>query len=93
MKNSGKALKSLDTFTQGVANQEYGNWLSRIAGVAGMGQQQTNTTNALSQNTAQNVGQTMQDAGQARASGYVGAANAWNTGLQGVGNALGQIKW
>lgn len=93
MKNSGKALKSLDTFTQGVANQEYNNWLNRIAGVAGMGQTQTNQTNALSQNAATNIGQTYQDAGQARASGYVGAANAWSTGLQGVGNALGQIKF
>jgi hypothetical protein len=93
MKNSGKALKSLDTFTQGVANQEYGNWLNRIAGVAGMGQSQTNATNALSQNAATNIGQTYQDQGQARASGYVGAANAWSNGLNQVGNALGQIRW
>lgn len=91
MKNSGKALKSLDTFTQGVANQEYGNWLNRIAGVAGMGQQQTNATNTLSQNAATNIGQTFQDQGQARASGYVGQANAWSNGFNQVGNALGQI--
>lgn len=91
MKNSGKALKSLDTFTQGVANQEYGNWLNRIAGVAGMGQTQTNATNSLSQNAATNIGQTYQDQGQARASGYVGQANAWSNGLNQVGNALGQI--
>lgn len=93
MKNSGKALKSLDTFTQGVANQEYGNWLNRISGVAGMGQNQTNATNTLSANAATNIGQTYQDQGQARASGYVGAANAWNTGLEGLGNAIGQTKW
>lgn len=93
MKNSGKALKSLDTFTQGVANQEYGNWLNRIAGVAGMGQSQTNATNALSQNAATNIGQTYQDQGQARASGYVGQANAWSNGFEQAGNALGKIKW
>jgi hypothetical protein len=92
MKNSGKALKSLETFRQGVANQDYGSWLNRIAGVAGMGQSQVNTNNSMAQNTAQNVGQTMQDAGAARASGYVGAANAWSTGLNGVGNALGQMS-
>lgn len=93
MKNSGKALKSLDRFTTGLADQEYGNWLDRISGVAGMGQNQTNATNTLSANAATNIGQTYQDQGQARASGYVGAANAWNTGLEGLGNAIGQTKW
>lgn len=93
MKNSGKALKSLETFRQGIASDEYNGWLNRIAGVAGMGQAQTNTTNALTQNAATNMGQAYQDAGQARASGYVGAANAWSSGLQGVGNAIGQITY
>ena len=90
MKNSGKALKSLESFRQGLADQTYDNWLNRIAGVAGSGQTQTNTNNSQMLGTASQIGGLMQDAGQARASGYVGAANAWQNGIGGVANALGQ---
>lgn len=92
MKNSGRALKSLEAFSQGLASEEYGGWLNRIAGVAGMGQTQTNTNNAQMQNAGQNIGATMQDAGAARASGYMGAANAWQGGFNQLGNALGQMS-
>jgi len=34
----------------------------------------------------------MQSAGAARASGYVGASNAWSQGIGQVGNALGQLS-
>lgn len=91
MKNSGKALKALESFRQGIASDEYNNWLNRIAGVAGMGQTQTNQTNALSMQAASNMGNAYQDAGQARASGYIGAANAWSNGFNQVGNALGRL--
>lgn len=93
MKNSGKALKSLETFRQGLANQEYGNYLNRLAGMAGMGQSQANQTNSLMANAATNVGNNIQQAGAARASGYVGSANAWGQGLNQVGNALGQMSY
>lgn len=97
MKNSGAALKALTRFRQGLADQEYGNWLNRIASIAGMGQSQVNTTNSLSQTAATNIGQGYQDMGAARASGYVGQANAWSNALGGItnniGNALGQASY
>lgn len=97
MKNSGLAMKELTRFGQGLANQEYGNWLNRLATTAGLGQQQTNTTNALLANTASNVGQTIQNAGDARASGYIGAGNAWANAFSGasnnIGNALGFLAY
>lgn len=97
MKNSGAALKALTRYRQGVANQEYNNYLNRLASVAGMGQTQTNTTNTNTLNAAANIGNTMQDAGAARASGYVGQANAWSNALGGIsntwGNALGMLAF
>lgn len=93
MKNSGKALKSLESFRQGLASEEYGNYLNRLASMAGMGQTQVNSTNSLMANAAGNIGNSLQNAGAARASGYVGSANALSQGLNGVGNALGQMSY
>lgn len=97
MKNSGAALKALTRFRTGIANQEYNNYLNRLAGAAGMGQSQVNATNNLTQNAASNIGQATQDAGAARASGYVGAANSWQNAIGNIsntwGNALGGMAY
>lgn len=90
MKNSGKALKALETFRQGIASQEYGGWMDRLAGVSGTGQQTSNSMAGYAQNAGNSMGQTMQDAGQARASGYVGGANSMMAGLSGAANFMGQ---
>jgi hypothetical protein len=89
MKNSGAALQALTKLRSGLANQEYSNFLGRLSGAAGMGQNQVNTTNSLAQNSALSQGQLMQDAGAARASGYVGGANAWTGALNNLGSSLG----
>lgn len=113
MKNSGAALKALTRFRTGLANQTYDNYLNRLQGAAGMGQAQVNSLNSLGNNVAgsvqaglQGIGNTYQDAGQARASGYLnagqakasgimGAANAWqnalSSGVGNVSNALGML--
>lgn len=89
MKNSGAALQALTKLRSGLANQEYSNYLGRLSGLAGVGQNQVNQTNSLAANSALNQGQFMQDAGAARASGYVGAANAWTGAMNNMGNTLG----
>lgn len=97
MKNSGAALKALTRFRTGLANQEYGNYLNRLAGVAGMGQSQTQSNNNMLMTGASNVGNALQNAGEARASGYVGSANAWQnaigSGVKSINNALGQMSY
>lgn len=103
MKNSGAALKALTRFREGLANQEYGTYYSRLAGLAGTGQNQVQSNNALGANTAASLtsgsnalGSTIQNAGAARASGYVGGANAWSNALGGatsnISNALGMYS-
>ncbi len=100
MKNSGAALKALTRFRTGVANQEYNNYLNRLSGAAGMGQSQVQSNNAALMAGAGNIGSALmsgaanqgnalQNAGAARASGYVGSANAWNNALGGLASNIG----
>ena len=100
MKNSGAALKALTRFRTGLADQEYDQYLNRLASTAGMGQTVTqNNNNALMSGAgnissslmtgAANQGTAIQNAGAARASGYIGQANAWGNALGGVTNTLG----
>jgi hypothetical protein len=89
MKNSGAALKALTRFRTGIANQNYDNYLGRLSGQAGVGQNQVNTTNANALNSASTIGGLMQDAGAARASGYAGSANAWSGALSNLAGTAG----
>lgn len=85
---SGAALKDLTSFNSGLATQQYGNYFQRLMGLAGIGQNATNTnanlvTGNASNNTAAagQIGNTIMGQGQAQASGAVGIANAANGGV------------
>lgn len=81
------------------------NEYNRLAGVAGIGQTSANQLNSAGVQTGANVGRTLGDlgsqlgtdymnAGAARASGYIGSANAWNGALQGItGSAYLPNPW
>lgn len=84
---SGAAQQALTQFGQGVANQEYGSWMNGLRSLAGIGQVATGQGQQANQNYATQGGNTLQNAAAARASGYVGSANAWS----GVGNQLAQL--
>lgn len=94
---SGATLKALNRFNSNQASQEYGaaynrfnndqtTLYNRYSGLAGTGQAATNQITAAGQNYAGQAGQAIQDAGTARASGYVGAGNAVNGALGQIGN-------
>jgi hypothetical protein len=96
-KYSGATLKALSRFNSDQASQEYGKAydrynndvttrFNRLATVAGVGQTATNQTAAAGAQAVGQVGQAIQDAGTARASGYVGSSNAINGALGQVGN-------
>eukprot|EP00873_Tetraselmis_striata_P032026 jgi/Tetstr1/452290/TSEL_039326.t1 len=88
MKNSGAALKSLGRFRQGLADQTYQTYVDRLSGVSTGGQTQAAQNSAASQNYANTASQTLQDKGAARASGYIGAANAWGNAAKNISNNL-----
>lgn len=96
-KYSGATLKALNRFNSDQASQEYGKSydrfnndvstrFNRLASVAGVGQTATNMTTQAGQTYAGQAGQAIQDAGTARASGYVGTANAVNSAAGQIGN-------
>jgi hypothetical protein len=89
---SGGALKAAERYGQDMGSQEYMNAFNRyqteraarlnpLQSMTGMGQTTANTLGTMGANMATNVGQNYQSAANARASGYVGGANAISGGL------------
>lgn len=78
MRLGGPAAKAALEYGQNFGSNEYGNWYNRLASMSGTGQTAANTTAGYGQNYANAAGQNLQNAGQARASGYMGQANALN---------------
>ena len=89
---SGGALKAAQRYGQEMGSQEYTNAFNRyqlerqarlgpLQSLTGMGQTTANTLGTAGSNMASNVGNAMGSAAAARASGYVGQANALTGGL------------
>jgi hypothetical protein len=92
---SGSTLKGVQRFGQDLASQEYQNAFNRyqversaklnpLQSLMGAGQSATNVMTSAAGQAGQNQASNLYNAGQARASGYIGSANA-------LSNALGQI--
>lgn len=85
---SGNTLAAAQQYGQGLATQNYGNYVNRLAGIAGIGQSATNATGAAGITTGQGVADSLVGAGAARASGIAGQYNAYGDALGTVGNAF-----
>jgi hypothetical protein len=92
---SGSTLKGVTRFSQDLASQEYQNAFNRyqveraaklnpLQSLMGSGQSATNVMTGNVGQAGQNQMANAYNAGQARASGYIGSANA-------LSNALGQV--
>lgn len=92
---SGSTMKGIQRFGQDLASQEYQNAFNRfqversarlnpLQSLMGSGQSATNVMTGAAGQMGQNEASNIYNAGQARASGYIGSANA-------LTNALGQI--
>lgn len=79
---SGNALRALTELNSNLAAGEFGNYFNRLAGLAGVGQTATTQTAMFGQNAANNIAQNHLAAGNARASGIQGQANAWGNTIQ-----------
>jgi hypothetical protein len=94
---SGSALKAAARYGQEMGSAEYTNAFNRyqterqarlnpLQSLAGMAQTSTNQLGQAGQTYATNAGEAIGAAGQARASGYMGTANAVSQGLTGYLN-------
>ena len=95
-------VKGAENYGQGAASQEYQNAFNRyqinrsnqlnpLEGLMGVGNTSANQLSTSAQNTGANISQLQNYQGQARASGYLGQANAWNNALSNVNNSLSSI--
>lgn len=79
--HSGAGVKAEQRFGEGLAANEFGDWWNRLAGVAGVGQQATNSVTQAGQNSANNISNAYTQAGNARASSYANTGSAINSGI------------
>ena len=96
---SGNALRAAQQYGQDLGSQEYQNAYNRyrtnrsdvltpLQSILGQGQTTASELGSAGQNYASNAGTTMMAAGNARASGYTGSADAWNRGLGGAAGTI-----
>lgn len=83
----GAGAAALTNFGQGLASQQYGNYFSRLMGMAGMGQQAAGQGLNFGATMGGQISQQYGNIGQANASGVIGAANAYSGAATGVANA------
>jgi hypothetical protein len=97
---SGAALRGATRYGQEMGSQEYTNAFNRyqtnranqlnpLQSLMGSGQTAAGNVANAGQNYANQAGQNYMNAGNARASGYVGSANAWSNA---IGNAYNQYN-
>lgn len=99
---SGSTLKGVQRFGQDLASQEYQNAFNRyqversaklnpLQSLMGSGQSATNVMTSAAGQAGQNEASNLYNAGQARASGYIGSANALSNALNQVGDIAQQV--
>jgi len=99
---SGGTLKGIQRFGQDLASQEYGNAFNRyqiersarlnpLQSLMGSGQSATNVMTGNIGQSSQNEQANIMNAGQARASGYVGQANALSGALNSVSQTVASL--
>lgn len=88
---SGGALKDIVRFGQGTAAADFNDQFNRQMSIAGGGQQAVTSLGQLGGQMAGNISNTLQGIGNARASGYMGQANAWINGINNVDSRLSSI--
>jgi hypothetical protein len=73
---SGRTMQDLASFNQGVANQEYGTYMSRLGGLVDTGASAAGMSGQASQNAAAGVSNALAAKGNAQAAGAIGQGNA-----------------
>lgn len=89
--SGGELIKDFARFNQGVASDFYTDYANRLAAIAGHGQTAATNTAALGVRTGESIGNTLQNAGMARASGIMGRSNTISNGLNDLALYLGEI--
>lgn len=87
---SGAAMQAAQTYGQGLANQEYGNFQNRLASLGQSGQAAAGMQADANTNYAQMGNNALASIGNAQSAGAIAQGNAWSSG---IGNALGAWQY
>jgi hypothetical protein len=91
---SGAHQKAITAFGQGIASEEYGNYMDNLLAVSGLGGQAASSGNNTAANLTGNAADNIFRGGVARGSAYSAGANALASGIsKGVENAAGVIGY
>lgn len=90
---SGATLKALNKFGQDYGGTKFNEALNRHGNLAGMGQLGTSQIGGAGQNAANQVGQNMIGAGNARGAASLAGANSWQNALNGLISYGNQKNW
>ena len=90
---SGATLQALEDNRRELVSADTGQYFARLAGLTDMGLGAAGNQASAGQNFANNAGNSMMAAGQARANGMLGAAQSWQTGISDVAGAAGYFGW
>jgi len=85
---SGGTNVDLANALNGIASQNYGTYYNRLAGLSGTGQTTASGLGTLGANMANNIGNNLQNAGQARASAYSAIGDTNSQLAAGLGGAF-----
>ena len=86
---SGQTGKALTQFGGDLASGEFNTFVNRLSTLAGIGQSATTSGTQANLQSGQQIGQSLLDAGTARASGAAGVANAFSSGINDVARGFG----
>lgn len=89
---SGKTLADLNTYGQGMANQDYQTYLNRLQGIGAQGQAAAGMQASAAGQYGANSLNALGSMGDARAAGIVGGANAWNGAINNGLAAYGYMQ-
>lgn len=87
---SGRTLSDLTRFGQGIAADEYGSYMGRLAGLTDMGQASAGNQAQAGNAYAAGMSNALAQKGNAQAAGYAGMANAIQGG---IGNMMGIYQY
>lgn len=91
---SGRRMKALNDYGQQTFGSFYNDWMNRVGGLAGQGQQVAQNVGAAGMQNAANVGNLMMQGANARAQGSMNSASAWSGAIgTGLGMFGGSRGW
>jgi hypothetical protein len=92
MNLSGNQASEAANYGAGSASQRWKDYMNMLASLSNIGQTGATSQAGLGSATAGALANQAVAAGDARASGYVGEANAWNQGINQIGGIIGGMS-